>query len=96
VWPKWDQSGTTNEGRAKWANLIATLFIGLIAGWIAGRIVTGNGFGLVADILVGIVGAFFGGWLFRHAGIYIGAGLISSIISATVGAIVLLGAARCN
>jgi uncharacterized membrane protein YeaQ/YmgE (transglycosylase-associated protein family) len=74
--------------------LIATLLIGLIAGWLAGRIVAGKGFGLLADILVGTVGAFFGGWLFRRAGIYIGVGLIASIISATVGAIVLLGAIK--
>jgi uncharacterized membrane protein YeaQ/YmgE (transglycosylase-associated protein family) len=56
--------------------------------------VTGRGFGLLGDILVGIVGAFVGAWLFRRFGIFIGLGFISSIISATVGAVVLLGTVK--
>jgi uncharacterized membrane protein YeaQ/YmgE (transglycosylase-associated protein family) len=70
--------------------LIAWLVIGAIAGWLAGTLVKGGGFGLIGDIIVGIVGAFVGGWLAGLLGIHIGGGLISSIITATAGAIVLI------
>ena len=70
--------------------IIVWLIIGAIAGWLAGTLVKGGGFGLIGDILVGIVGAFIGGWLAGVLHIDIGGGLISSIITATVGAIVLI------
>ncbi|HEY8024181.1 MAG TPA: GlsB/YeaQ/YmgE family stress response membrane protein [Burkholderiaceae bacterium] len=70
--------------------LIAWLVIGAIAGWLAGSLVKGGGFGLLGDIVVGIVGAFVGGWLAGLLHISIGGGFISSIITATVGAIVLI------
>jgi len=70
--------------------LIAWLIIGAIAGWLAGVLVKGGGFGVLVDILVGIVGAFIGGWLAGVLGIGIGGGMIASIITATVGAVVLL------
>ena len=70
--------------------IIAWLIIGVIAGWLAGKIVEGAGFGLIVDIIVGIVGAFIGGWLAGVFGISIGGGLISSIIVAIVGAVILL------
>ena len=70
--------------------IIEWLVVGLIAGWLAGQIVKGSGFGLVGDIVVGIVGAFIGGWLAGVLGISIGSGLVSSIITATVGAIILI------
>lgn len=65
------------------------LIIGLIAGWLASAIV-GGGFGLVGDIVVGIVGSFLGGYLFSALGISAGGGTLGSIIVATIGAIVLL------
>jgi uncharacterized membrane protein YeaQ/YmgE (transglycosylase-associated protein family) len=68
--------------------LIILLIIGAIAGWLAGVIVKGYGFGLVGNIVVGIVGAFIGGWLFP--GYLSLEGLVGSIISATLGAIILL------
>ena len=74
--------------------IIAWLIIGAVAGWIAGKIVEGAGFGLIVDIIVGIVGAFIGGWLAGVLGIAIGGGLIGSIIVAVVGAVVLLLALR--
>jgi len=74
--------------------IIAWLVIGAIAGWLAGKIVEGAGFGLIIDIIVGIVGAFIGGWLAGVLGIHIGGGLISSIIVALIGAVVLLFALR--
>ncbi len=70
--------------------IIAWLIIGVVAGWLAGKIVEGAGFGLVVNIVVGIVGAFIGGWLAGVVGINIGGGLISSIIVAVIGAVVLL------
>ncbi|MBN3858449.1 MULTISPECIES: GlsB/YeaQ/YmgE family stress response membrane protein [unclassified Paraburkholderia] len=70
--------------------IIAWLIIGAIAGWLAGVLVKGGGFGLIVDIIVGIVGAFIGGWLAGLLGIHIGTGMISSIITAIVGAVILL------
>jgi len=70
--------------------LIAWLVIGAIAGWLAGSLVKGGGFGLLGDIVVGILGAFVGGWLAGILHISIGGGFISSIITATVGAVVLI------
>ena len=70
--------------------LIAWLIIGAVAGWLAGTFVKGGGFGLLGDIVVGIVGAFIGGWLAGVLHIHVGAGWISEIITAAVGAILLL------
>ncbi len=70
--------------------VIIWLVIGAIAGWIAGAVVKGGGFGLIGDIIVGIVGAVIGGWLAGVLGIHIGGGIIATIITATGGAIVLL------
>jgi uncharacterized membrane protein YeaQ/YmgE (transglycosylase-associated protein family) len=70
--------------------IIVWLIIGAVAGWLAGKIVEGTGFGLIVDIIVGIVGALIGGWLAGVSGIDIGGGLISSIIVAIIGAIILL------
>ncbi|WP_213304613.1 GlsB/YeaQ/YmgE family stress response membrane protein [Paraburkholderia sacchari] len=70
--------------------IIAWIIIGAIAGWLAGLLVKGGGFGLIVDIIVGIVGAFIGGWLAGLLGIHIGGGMISSIITAIVGAVILL------
>ncbi|KDP85532.1 MULTISPECIES: GlsB/YeaQ/YmgE family stress response membrane protein [Cupriavidus] len=69
---------------------IAWLVIGGIAGWLAGVVVKGGGFGLVVDIIVGIVGAFIGGWLAGVLGISLGGGLIGSIVTALIGAVILL------
>jgi uncharacterized membrane protein YeaQ/YmgE (transglycosylase-associated protein family) len=70
--------------------IIAWLFIGAIAGWLAGVLVKGGGFGLLTDILIGIVGAFIGGWLAGLSGVGIGGGVLPSIVTATIGAVVLL------
>ncbi|POR47858.1 putative membrane protein YeaQ/YmgE (transglycosylase-associated protein family) [Paraburkholderia eburnea] len=70
--------------------IIAWLIIGAIAGWLAGVLVKGGGFGLIVDIIVGIVGAFIGGWLAGLLHIQIGTGIISSIITAIIGAVILL------
>lgn len=70
--------------------LLIWIVVGAIAGWLAGLIVKGYGFGLVGNIILGIVGAFLGGWLFAQLNIVIMPGLIGTIIAATVGAVVLL------
>jgi len=66
------------------------ILIGLTAGWLAGQLMKGGGFGLVGDILVGVVGALLGGFLFSMLGLSAGGGLIGSLIVATIGACVLL------
>lgn len=66
------------------------IIIGLIAGWLAGVLVKGGGFGVIGDIIVGVIGAFLGGYLFRFLGVSAGSGMVGSIIVATIGAIVLI------
>jgi uncharacterized membrane protein YeaQ/YmgE (transglycosylase-associated protein family) len=70
--------------------LLIWLVVGAVAGWLAGLIVKGYGFGLLGNIVVGIIGAFIGGWLFSYFGIALGTGLVAAIVSATAGAVVLL------
>ena len=71
-------------------SLIVILLVGVVAGWLAGQVVRGGGFGLVGDLIVGIVGAFVGDWLLPRLDIHLGVGTVSLIINATIGAIVLL------
>ncbi|WP_295497277.1 GlsB/YeaQ/YmgE family stress response membrane protein [uncultured Ralstonia sp.] len=66
------------------------MVIGAVAGWLAGMLVKGGGFGLIVDIIVGIVGAFIGGWLAGVLHISLGGGWIGSIITAVIGAVILL------
>ena len=70
--------------------ILLWILIGAIAGWLAGLIVKGGGFGLLGDIAIGIIGAFIGGWLLPRLGVSLGAGLVAVVVSATIGAIVLL------
>jgi len=69
------------------------ILIGLAAGWLAGQIMKGGGYGLVGDLLVGVIGAILGGWLFSLLGIT-ATGLLGSLITATVGAIALIALLR--
>ena len=71
-------------------SLIVILLVGIVAGWLAGQVVRGGGFGLVGDLIVGIIGAFVGDWLLPRLDIHLGVGTVSLIINATIGAIVLL------
>ena len=70
--------------------LLVFLIVGAIAGWLAGQIVKGGGYGLIGDIIVGIVGAYIAGFLFPRLGISLGVGIVGEIISAAIGAIILL------
>jgi uncharacterized membrane protein YeaQ/YmgE (transglycosylase-associated protein family) len=74
----------SNEG------LVVIVLVGIVAGFLAGKIVDGGGFGLIGDLIVGIIGAFIGDWLLPRFNIHLGVGTIALIINATVGAIVLL------
>ena len=74
----------SNEG------LLVILFVGLVAGWLAGKIVRGAGFGIIGDIVIGIAGAFIASFLFPKLGIHLGLGLVSEIIYSAIGAIILL------
>jgi len=71
-------------------SIIIFLVVGAIAGWLAGQIVKGHGFGLVGNIVVGIVGAFLAGFLLPRLGFAIGGGLVAAIINALIGAVILL------
>lgn len=71
-------------------SLLVFIIIGAIAGWLAGLIVKGYGFGLIGNIVVGIVGAFIAGWLFPTIGLTLGGGVLANIIHATIGAVILL------
>jgi len=74
--------------------LLWFILIGLAAGWLAGQFMRGGGFGVVGDILLGVVGAMVGGFLFHQLGLSAGGGLIGALIVATLGSVVLLFLAR--
>ena len=71
-------------------SLIVILFVGLVAGWLAGKVVRGAGFGIIGDIVIGIIGAFIASWLFPRLGFHIGGGIVAEIIYSAIGAIILL------
>ncbi len=74
--------------------MIYWLVVGLIAGWLAGLVMKGGGYGIIVDILLGIVGGFLGGWLFGRLGIWPAGGMLGSVIVAFVGAVILVGITR--
>ena len=71
-------------------SLLVIILVGIVAGWLAGRVMEGGGFGLIGDLLVGLVGAFIGDWLLPRLGIHLGVGIVSEIIYSAIGAIILL------
>lgn len=77
-----------------WPNgLLAWLFLGLVAGWLAGKLSRGRGFGCVTDIILGLIGSFIGGWVFTRLGIF-GGGFLFSLAAATLGAVILVAIAH--
>jgi uncharacterized membrane protein YeaQ/YmgE (transglycosylase-associated protein family) len=78
------------RGRGQTMGIIIWLIVGGVAGWLAGLIVRGYGFGLLGNIIVGIVGALIAGWLLPQLGIMIGGGTLGEIINAVIGAVILL------
>ena len=71
-------------------SLLVILFVGIVAGWLAGKVVRGSGFGLIGDLVIGVVGALIANFLFPKLGIHLGTGLISEIVFSALGAIILL------
>ena len=69
--------------------VLAWLFLGLVAGWLAGKLSRGRGYGCFTDIVLGLIGSFFGGWVFTKLGIF-GGGFIYSLAAATLGAVILV------
>jgi uncharacterized membrane protein YeaQ/YmgE (transglycosylase-associated protein family) len=76
------------------SGLIWWIVVGLIAGWAAGKIMRGGGYGPLMDIVLGVVGALVGGWLFNALGIYPAGGIVASIVVAIVGAVLLIWISR--
>lgn len=71
-------------------SLLIILIVGIVAGWLAGVLVRGAGFGLVGNLVVGVVGALIGSWLLPQLGIRLGDGIVAAIVNATIGAAILL------
>ena len=71
-------------------SIIIWLIIGAIAGWLAGMVVKGGGFGLIGDIIVGIIGALIAGWLLPRLNIHLGVGFVAAVVDAFIGAVILL------
>ena len=71
-------------------SILVILFVGIVAGWLAGKVVRGAGFGLLGNLVIGIVGAFIATLLFPRLGIHLGSGIVSEIIFSALGAIILL------
>jgi len=73
--------------------IIAWLLLGLIAGWLAGKLSRGRGFGCITDIILGLIGSVVGGWVFTKLGIF-GGGFLFSLAAATLGAVILVAIAH--
>jgi uncharacterized membrane protein YeaQ/YmgE (transglycosylase-associated protein family) len=71
-------------------SLLVIILVGLVAGWLAGQVMQGSGFGLIGDVIVGLLGAFIGDWLLPRLNIHLGVGIVALIVNAFIGAIVLL------
>ncbi len=70
------------------------VLVGLLAGWLAGFVMKGGGYGLIGDIVLGLVGSLLGSWIFRALGVSPGAGLFMAVVVAFIGAVLVIGAQR--
>ena len=73
---------------------LAWIIVGLIAGWLAGQVMKGGGYGVLVDIILGLLGGLLGGWLFGQLGIGTGGSMVGSIVVAFIGAVILVGITR--
>jgi len=95
--PTWSDFGLERICKKKETGnmgIISWIVVGLIAGWLAGRVMKGGGYGVLVDIVLGILGGIVGGWVFGILGIWPGGGIIGSIIVAFVGAVILVWISR--
>ena len=74
--------------------MIYSILVGLIAGWLAGQVMKGGGYGVLMDIVLGLLGGIVGGWVFGSLGLWPGAGIVGSIVVSFVGAVILVGITR--
>jgi uncharacterized membrane protein YeaQ/YmgE (transglycosylase-associated protein family) len=74
--------------------IFAWIVVGLIAGWLAGKVMKGGGYGILVDIILGILGGILGGWIFGLLGIWQGRGMVGSIVVAFIGAVILVAITR--
>jgi len=86
-WRRWDGN---SGGIMGIESIIIFLIVGAIAGWLAGLVVKGRGYGLIGDIIIGVIGALIASWLLPRLGIHLGAGIVGQIIEAFIGAVILL------
>jgi uncharacterized membrane protein YeaQ/YmgE (transglycosylase-associated protein family) len=84
------KAGRKGAGIMAFSSILAMLFVGLIAGWLAGRIVSGYGFGMIGNMVVGVVGAFIAAMILPQLGFTAGGGFLATVLHSTLGAIVLL------
>ena len=74
--------------------MIYSILVGLIAGWLAGQVMKGGGYGVLMDIVLGLLGGIVGGWVFSTLGLWPGGGIVGSILVSFVGAVILVGITR--
>ena len=74
--------------------MIYLILVGLIAGWLAGQVMKGGGYGVLMDIVLGLLGGIVGGWVFGSLGLWPGGGMVGSIVVSFVGAVILVGITR--
>ena len=74
--------------------MIYSIIVGLVAGWLAGQVMKGGGYGVLMDIVLGLLGGIIGGWLFGSLGIFPGAGMVGSILVSFIGAVILVALSR--
>jgi uncharacterized membrane protein YeaQ/YmgE (transglycosylase-associated protein family) len=74
--------------------MIYSIIVGLIAGWLAGQVMKGGGYGVLIDIILGLLGGIVGGWVFGALGVWPGGGIVGSIVVSFVGAVILVAISR--
>src|SRR5260370_41342094 len=85
---------SSNDDSAKEPLMLGTFIIGILAGWLAGKLMRGSGYGIIGDLVLGLVGGVVGGWLFRDMHVRGPNGAIGALVVATIGAVVLVGIAH--
>lgn len=91
----WQVSSTGVDIRVGWPNsLLSWILLGLVAGWLAGKLARGRGFGCIGDVILGLIGSVVGGWLFTKLGIVHTDTFLFSLAAATVGAVILVAIAH--